>query len=166
MIGEAKLAKIVGKTNIDRKQTTLKEYSRDMSFVYPIRPDFVVKPRNAEEIQQIVNLAKKTQTPLVPVSSGGPHFRGDTVPSTGGAIIVDLSGMKKILHISRKHRTVMFEPGITFGELISAIAKEGLRLNMPLLPRQSKSVVGSILEREPAMMPKYHWDIVRPHGLC
>jgi FAD/FMN-containing dehydrogenase len=43
-----------------------------------------------------------------------------------------------------------------------AVAKEGLRLNMPLLPRKTKSVVGSMLEREPVIMPKYHWDIGDP----
>ena len=42
------------------------------------------------------------------------------------------------------------------------MAKEGLRLNMPLLPRRTKSVVGSMLEREPVVMPKYHWDIADP----
>ena len=51
---------------------------------------------------------------------------------------------------------------MTFGELIPAVTKEGLRLNMPLLPRQTKSVVGSMLEREPVIMPKYHWDISDP----
>jgi FAD/FMN-containing dehydrogenase len=33
---------------------------------------------------------------------------------------------------------------------------------MPLLPKKSKSVVGSILEREPVIMPKYQWDISDP----
>jgi FAD/FMN-containing dehydrogenase len=70
--------------------------------------------------------------------------------------------MKKIIHIDRKNRVAMFEPGVSFGELAAAVAKEGLRLNMPLLPRQSKSVVGSLLEREPVLMPKYHWDIADP----
>jgi hypothetical protein len=56
----------------------------------------------------------------------------------------------------------MIEPGVTFGELIPAAAKEGIRLNMPLLPRKSKSVVGSMLEREPVIMPKYQWDISDP----
>jgi hypothetical protein len=121
-----------------------------------------VKPGNAEEVFKIVNLARDAGTPLVPVSSGAPHFRGDTVPGMGGAIVVDLSGMKKIIHIDRKNRVAMFEPGVTFNELIAAVAKEGLRLNMPLLPRQSKSVVGSLLEREPVLMPKYHWDIADP----
>ena len=43
----------------------------------------------------------------------------------------------------------MIKPGVTFGELIPAVAKEGLRLNMPLAPRATKSVVGSMLSREP-----------------
>jgi FAD/FMN-containing dehydrogenase len=49
-------------------------------------------------VQKLVKLANETMTPLVPVSSGPPHFRGDTVPGIGGAVIVDLSGMKKIIH--------------------------------------------------------------------
>ncbi len=112
-----------------------------------------------------MKLAKETGTPLVPVSSGGPHFYGDTVPSTGDAVIVDLSGMKKVDLIDPFERVAsMVEPGVTFGELIPAVAKEGLRLNMPLQPRATKSVVGSMLSREPVIMPHYHWDISDPIG--
>ncbi|OGO31848.1 MAG: hypothetical protein A2Z29_04470, partial [Chloroflexi bacterium RBG_16_56_11] len=51
---------------------------------------------------------------------------------------------------------------VTFGELIPAAEKEGIRLNIPLLPRKSKTVIGSLLEREPVIMPKYQWDITDP----
>jgi FAD/FMN-containing dehydrogenase len=162
MIEKGKLVKIVGAANVVYEPATLDEYSRDMSFVNTVRPECVVKPKNAGDIQKVVNLANKTQTPLVPVSSGPPHFRGDTVPGTGGAIIVDLSGMKKIINVDRARRVAMVEPGVTFGELIPAVEKEGIRLNMPLLPRKSKTVVGSMLEREPVIMPKYQWDISDP----
>jgi FAD/FMN-containing dehydrogenase len=161
---EEKLYQFIGKANIDNSPDILKAFSRDLSFVRPVRPACVVKVKNLEEVQNLVKLANETQIPLIPVSSGPPHFRGDTVPSTGGAVIVDLSGMKQVIHISRKHRMVMFEPGVTFGELISAAAKEGLRLNIPLAPRYSKSVLGSLLEREPVIMPIYHWDISDPSG--
>ena len=140
----------------------LDEYSRDMSFVNRIKPLCVVKPASADDVQKIVNLANETLTPLVPVSSGPPHFRGDTVPGIGGAVIVDLSKMKKIMNVDRARRVAMVEPGVTFGELIPAAEKEGIRLNMPLLPRKSKTVVGSMLEREPVIMPKYQWDIADP----
>jgi FAD/FMN-containing dehydrogenase len=162
MIEEKDLVKIFGTDNISNDQATLNEYSHDMSFVNKVMPDYAVKPRNTDDIQKIVKLAKETLTPLVPVSSGPPHFRGDTVPGTGGAIIVDLSDMKKIIRVDRENRVAMFEPGVTFGELIPAVTGEGLRLNMPLLPRKTKSVVGSLLEREPVVMPGYHWDIADP----
>ncbi len=162
MVAKEKLVKIVGAANVSDKQAALDEYSSDISFVNPVKPAYVVKPRNTDAIQKLVKLANKTQTPLVPVSSGPPHFRGDTVPGTGGAVIVDLGGMKKIIFVDRARRVAMIEPGVTFGELIPAAEKEGIRLNMPLLPRKSKTVVGSLLEREPVIMPKYQWDISDP----
>jgi FAD/FMN-containing dehydrogenase len=162
MIERVKLAEIVGKGQVSTDPDVLAGYSQDWSFVTSIKPAYVVKPHKSAEIERLVKMARETQTPLVPVSSGPPHFRGDTVPGIGGAIMVDLSEMKKIIMVDRKNRSVMFEPGITFGELIPAVAKKGMRLNLPLLPRQSKSVVGSLLEREPVVMPKYHWDIADP----
>jgi hypothetical protein len=162
MIEKEKLVKIVGTGNASGTKAALEAYSKDMSFVNPVRPAYVVKPTTAADVEAIVKLANETGTPLVPVSSGPPHFRGDTVPGIGGAVIVDLSGMKKIIFVDRARRVAMVEPGVTFGELIPAAEKEGLRLNMPLLPRKSKAVVGSLLEREPVIMPKYQWDTSDP----
>ncbi len=146
----------------DTTQAVLDAYAKDISFVNPVRPAGVVRPKNAEEVQRIIEFANQTGTPLIPVSSGPPHFHGDTVSSVGGATIVDLSGMKRIVNVQRANRVAMCEPGVTFGELIAEVAKHGLRLNMPLLPRKTKSVVGSLLGREPVVMPKYQWDISDP----
>jgi hypothetical protein len=162
MIEKDKLVKIVGVDNVSYEPDTLDKYTGDMSFVVPIKPSCVVKVKNADEIKQLVSLAKETVTPLVSVSSGPPHFRGDTVPSIGGAVIVDLSNMRQIVRVDRYHRVAMVEAGVTFEELIPAAEKEGIRLNMPLLPKKSKSVVSSMLEREPPVMPKYQWDISDP----
>lgn len=159
---EDDLKKIFGRDMLNQEKTILNEFSRDISFVHPIRPCAVVKPNNTAEVESLVKFAIQTRTPLVPVSSGPPHFRGDTVPGTGGAIIVDLSGMKKIIRVDRENRVAMVEPGVTFGELIPAAKQAGIRLNMPLLPRRSKSVVGSLLEKEPVTMPVYHWDMADP----
>ena len=156
------LTKIVGKANVYDAPEELDKFIKDESLVHPVRPKCVVRPGNSDEVQKIENWANKTLTPLVPVSSGSPHFRGDTVPSTGGALVVDLSRMKKIVRIDTEHRISMVEPGVTFGELIPELKQKGLRLNMPLLPRATKSVIGSLLEREPVIMPQYHWDISDP----
>jgi FAD/FMN-containing dehydrogenase len=162
MIEKKKLVQIVGPENVILDPAALKSFAADMSFVGSIMPDSVVKIRSKDDAEKLIKLARETKTPLVPVSSGAPHYRGDTVPSVGGTVIADFSGMKKIIRVDRRNRTVMFEPGVTFGELIPAAAKEGLRLNMPLMPRSTKSVTGSLLEREPVIMPTYHWDIADP----
>ena len=162
MIEREKLVEIVGVDNVVEDRAIIDSFTRDMSFVNPVKPDYMVKLRSTEDAQKLVRLARETRTPLIPVSSGPPHMRGDTVPSEGGAIIVDLSGMKKIVRVDRVNRTVMFEPGVTFGELIPAAKAEKLRLNIPLMPRQTKSVTASMLEREPVVMPTYHWDIADP----
>ncbi len=162
MITKSRLAKIVGAGNVSVAAGDLDAYAQDISFVNRVRPAAVVRPRTAAEVQPLVALANETGTPLVAVSSGPPHFRGDTVPATGGAVIVDLSGLKKIIRTDRYHRVAMVEAGVTFGELVTATKKEGIRLNMPLLPKRTKSVVASLLEREPVMMPKYQWDMSDP----
>ena len=90
-----KLGKIVGVKNVLEDHEVLEEYSTDLGFVPKVRPRYVVKPGNAKQVRDIVEWANETLTPLVPVSSGPPHFRGDSIPSVGGAVIVDLGRMKR-----------------------------------------------------------------------
>jgi FAD/FMN-containing dehydrogenase len=156
------LIKIVGEKSVLDESEALESYSKDLSFTSPIKPWLVVKPQNAEEVLGIIRWANQTGTPLVPVSSGPPHFRGDTVPSMTGALIIDLSRMRRIIKIDRRNRIVMIEPGVTFSQAQPKLAKEGLRLSMPLLPRKNKSVIASLLEREPIMIPKYQWTLLEP----
>ena len=159
---KAELAAIAGKDNVFDDTGTLEQYSSDQSFTRGAIPQAVVKPGNVEEIQKVVLWAKRTDTPLVPVSSGPPHFNGDTVPSVPGTVIVDLSGMKKIININRRNRMAIVEPGVTYSDLQPALAKQGLRLSATLMPRQGKSVITSLLEREPRMNCRYQWSSMDP----
>jgi FAD/FMN-containing dehydrogenase len=156
------LTEIIGKQRVINKSEILDRYSHDDSFAPSMRPRLVVQPRNADDVQQVVTWANQTKTPLVPVSSGEPRFRGDTVPSVPEAVIVDLSRMDKIVRIDRRNRMVIIEPGVTYPQLQPALAEQGLRLSTPLLPRQSKSVIASLLEREPRLVPKYSYTLPEP----
>ncbi|HHU05774.1 MAG TPA: FAD-binding oxidoreductase [Clostridiales bacterium] len=156
------LVDIVGAANVIDNPEVLASYAKDESFATPMKPWFVVKVENAEQVQNLVNWARKSQTPLVPVSSGAPHFKGDTVPSVPQAVIVDLSGMKKILSISRQQRMCVIEPGVTYGELQEALAKEGMTLSTSLRPRANKSVLTSVLEVEPRLNCLHQFNYVEP----
>ena len=156
------LTEIIGKEKVIKERKILDRYSHDNSFTLPMQPRLVVQPRNADDVQKIVTWANQTKTPMVPVSSGEPHFRGDTVPSVPEAVIIDLRRMDKIIRIDRRNRMVLIEPGVTYAQLQPALAEEGLRLSAPLLPRQSKSVIASLLEREPTLVPKYNHTLLEP----
>lgn len=159
---KAELVTLVSQKNVLDDPETLNNYSRDHSFAQMMKPRCVVKPGNVDEVQKIIRWANRTKTPLVPVSSGPPHFYGDTVPSVSGAVIVDLSGMKKIIDINRRNRLIIIEPGVTYSELQPVLAREGMRLSTSLLPRANKSVIASLLEREPRLNCRYQWSSLDP----
>jgi FAD/FMN-containing dehydrogenase len=156
------LKKIFGSCNVLDDAKILEACSKDESFTQPLKPHCVIKAQNAAQIQELVQWANSTRTPLVPISSGAPHFRGDTVPSAPGAVIVDLSDMKRIVHVDRRNRMILIEPGVTYTQLQPELAKHGLRVSSPLAPRASKSVIGALLEREPITIPRFQWAMLDP----
>jgi FAD/FMN-containing dehydrogenase len=160
------LIKIVGREYVFNDTETIEVCAKDQSFVLPMKPWFVAKPKNMDEVQKLVKWANETNTPLVPVSSGPPHFYGDTVPSAPGGVIVELGRMNKILRIDRRNRMVVIEPGVTYSQLEPELAKEGLRVTMPLLPRANKSVISSLLERQPTIIPRYNYSLPEPLRNC
>ena len=153
---EAEIEQILGKDNMSNSEEIISAYSGKES------PSLVVWPTCTEEIVKLVKWANRNAIPLIPVSSAGPKLRGSSLPKVKNAIAVDLNKMRKILRIDAKNKVAMIEPGITYDHLISELKKEGLRPLMPLLPKASKSVLASCLDREPITTPRYHWDTTDP----
>jgi FAD/FMN-containing dehydrogenase len=156
------LTKIVGEQNLSYDQELLSTYATDGSLEKGMTPVVVVKPENAAQVQELIKWANKTKTPLVPVSSGAPHFKGDTVPSVPESVIVDLRGMNKIININRQQRMAIIEPGVTYGQLQEALAIEGMTLSTSLRPRANKSVLTSILEVEPRLNCLHQFNYTEP----
>lgn len=166
---KGELIGIVGAENASDDPEVLSSYSKDSSVSSPRLPDYVVRPKSAEEVQGIVKLANEYRLPIVPCSSG-VHSDGNTIPSQGG-IILDLRRMNKILGISGRTRMARVEPGVTWGKLQSELEKHGLMALNPLLPHPMKSVLTSHLEREPMLIPKFEYsdnfvtaEVVLPEG--
>jgi FAD/FMN-containing dehydrogenase len=157
------LADIVGAGGVFDDPAVLSVYSRDMSFAPAQPPSVVVKPADAGQVHALVQWANQALVTLVPVSSGAPHLRGDTLPQQGG-VVVDLSEMKGVLRVDRRNRVAMIEPGVTFADLKPEVENQGMRVMTPLAPRSTKSIIGGYLEREPTLVPRYHWDMSDP--LC
>jgi len=167
---KAEIERVAGSENVLDDPETLARYSKDHSLSPSRRPDFVVRPKSTEEVQEIVRIANKTRTPVIPASSGA-HLYGGAIPDHGG-VVVDLGRMDKILQVDERNRMVRVEPGVTYGRLQEELAGEGHRALIPLLPFSSKSVVTSHLEREPMLISKseysgesiYTMEVVLPTG--
>lgn len=160
------LQRIVGAEFVIDDPKVLDSYASDSSYAAARKPWYMVRPANAEQVQAIVLWANETGAPLIPVSSGAPHLNGDTVPSVPEGVIVDLSRMKAIKRIDRRNKMVIVEPGVTYAELEPALAAEGLRISRPLLPRANKSVVASLLERQPTLIPRFNFSLPEPLRTC
>ncbi len=155
------LREIIEASDVQDKAASLKDFKKGPSYLAAGKPVALVRPRTTEQVQRLVELANRVDINLVPVSSGAPHFRGDTLPGKPG-VLVDMSANDRIARMDRRNKVAIIEPGVTFGMLKEAAAKAGLRVFMPLMPRATKSVLASCLEREPITIPKYHWDMTDP----
>jgi len=155
-----RISTIVGEDNISSDPGTLSGY-REAGMTGGGDPQLVVRPASTAQVRELVKLARSEKANLVFTSSAPPRFRGDTVPS-GEGVIVDMSRMDRIVRMDRRNKVALIEPGVTFSRLIEDVDKVGLKALMPLLPRQGKSVLASALEREPIIIPKYHWDVTDP----
>ena len=122
----------------------------------PRMPDMVVKVKNTAQVQGVIKIADANNYPVVPRSSGTGTY-GTGIPKEGG-MILDLSGMKRIPRTDTRNRWVLIEPGVTFGELKAELDKHGMQALNTLLPRKDKSVITSVLEREPVLTAKTECD--------
>lgn len=162
MLVQEELRELLGDENLvvddsEKLRTTI----RNNNFIEGAMPEYLVFPQNTDEVKRVIQWANEKKVPIIPISSGEPHLRGGCTSLFGG-IALDLGKMNKIIQADRKYRVAMVEPGVTFYQLKKELEKVGLRLPMPLSPRKLKSVIGSILEREPITIPKYHIDMSAP----
>jgi glycolate oxidase len=140
---------ILNQGNVSSNQEIIRKYSFDQSFVQPRSPDIVAFPQNVEQVQEVVKYANRTNTPIVPFSSG-LNFHGAAIPKEGG-ILMDLSKMNKILEVNKSNWHCVIEPGVTAQQLQDELEKHQLKAMLPTGIHPNRSVLTSFLERDPAI---------------
>jgi len=121
-----KLKEIVGKDNIISDKEKMADYSHDefsLDWVHHF-PEAVVKPKNAKEISQIMELANKEKFPVTP-RGGGTGLVAGCVPIYGG-IVLSLERMNKVLEIDKKNLMAIVESGVTLMDFYEKIESSGL----------------------------------------
>ena len=116
-----KLKSIVG----ERASASLSErccYASDASQVAGM-PDFVVRPMNTKEVSRILRLCHEQIIPIT-ARGAGTGLAGGCSPVKGG-IVLDMSGMNRILEIDTENQQIIVEPGVVAEKLNSALKPHG-----------------------------------------
>ncbi len=113
-------------------------------------PDCIIRVFNQDQIKAVLRIANEFDVGIIPKSSR-INFTEGTRTEEGG-IILDMSGMKKIIKIvGGSDRYATIEPGVTFKELQEQLKKEGFQCMVPLGVPSSASVLSTYLERYPLL---------------
>jgi FAD/FMN-containing dehydrogenase/NAD-dependent dihydropyrimidine dehydrogenase PreA subunit len=138
--------KIAGDIRILDKPAEREMYSHDIGDVPTImtgtffrtQPDFVVQPRNADEIKKVLQFANDHKIPVVPRGAASWGF-GGVIPTKAG-IVIDLSPFRNILALDVAQKTVTVEAGARWSDIDITAKKEGLCLRT--YPSSKFSTVG------------------------
>jgi glycolate oxidase len=128
------IVNIAGEGNVSCKEADLVCYSSDLAplpdiiiSTYGIKtPSIVARPKNADQVSEIIKLANKEKTPVTP-RGGASSAHGGSLPLDGG-IVLDMTSMDKILSIDEDKMCVCTQPGVTFAFLTRELLRKNLKL--------------------------------------
>jgi 4-cresol dehydrogenase (hydroxylating) len=110
------------------------------------RPSAAIAPASAEEVRAVVRIANQYKVPLWPISRGKNFGYGGAAPVMKGAVVLDLSRMKKI-EVDAENGTVLVEPGVGFFDLYDYLQERKIPLWLSVPGNSWGSVAGNALDR-------------------
>lgn len=139
-----------------RDPARLGEYRDQMS--YPgwsdRLPAAAVLPESVEEVQAVVRLANEHRLPLWPHSTGRNNGYGGAGPGVGGAVVVSLRRMNRVLELDGELGYALVEPGVRWFDLDEAIRAAGHDLMVSVADLGWGGPVGNSLENGITYLPQ------------
>lgn len=113
-------------------------------------PAGVVSPSDEAGLAKILSAAREAGAVLQPVYSAGADA---AVSARANAILLDLSGMNKVLEVNEELAYCLLEPGVTFRQLSDHIRENGLKLWIDWPGDPDESVAASFVKRRAGYTP-------------
>ena len=123
-------------------------YQRDCSVVRPGHATAVVQIGSQEDVIAVMTRAARDAVPVY-VRGGGTMYAGGVNPQAGG-IVLDMSGLDRILDLDRARGVVVVEPGVRF----QSFADEVVGLEV-VLPRGDTVRTGSAAAPQAGFFHRY-----------
>ncbi|WP_461210801.1 FAD-binding oxidoreductase [Desulfocurvus sp. DL9XJH121] len=118
-----RIASAVGTENLDLTDAALKSASRDESTEI-LRPGAVVRARSAGQVAALLRLANEYRFPVTPRGAGTGLAAGAL--AVHGGVVLDMSGMNRILCVDEMNLVAEVEPGVIVADLQAAARAKGL----------------------------------------
>jgi FAD/FMN-containing dehydrogenase len=120
-----RLESLLGREHVLTDAVERSFYSTDI-YKTGALPAAVVRPTNAADVAQVVQLAVAAGVAVVPRGGGASYTDGYT-PTEVGSISIDTSRMNQILEINERDMYVVVQVGVTWASLNEALSAKGLR---------------------------------------
>ena len=104
--------------------------------------------QDSTQLPAVLAIARTHGVPVYPISTGRNWGYGSALPARDHGVIVDLSGLRRIIDFDRELGVVTVEPGVTQGMLADYLERHQLPFMVPVTGAgPSCSLLGNALER-------------------
>ncbi|MFK7829113.1 MAG: FAD-binding oxidoreductase [Congregibacter sp.] len=113
-----------------------------------------VQVSSSEQVVTLVKASREHRVPIYPVSTGKNWGYGSSLPAVDNCVVLDLSGMKRILSVDQQSGIAIVEPGVTQQALREYLDAHSLNFLCPVTGAgPTCSIVGNALERGYGITP-------------
>ena len=120
-----KLKNIVTEKFISNDINIRHAYSRNVDVVLHGVPDIVIRPKDAQEISEILKTANYENIPVTPRGAGICEF-GGSKPIGDVGIVLDMKRMNNIINVDIDNLIATVESGISWSKLNDKLSQYGL----------------------------------------
>ncbi len=136
------LAAIVGEEHVSDREIDRYAYIRTPSWVLGRVPGLVVKPADAQQVSEIMKLANRTKTPVIPRGGGASLGGFPLSDEVERSILIDLARLNRILFIDHENMVVGAECGVSLSHLSTEVGKKKLHIHTVDIPQYADSLGG------------------------
>lgn len=120
----------------------LLEYGRDWTRYYTPNPKAILFPNTTEEVQKIIQWARKNKIAIVP--SGGRTGLSGAAVAKNGEVVLSLQRMNKILDFNEVDQTLTCQPGCLTQEVQDYATSKGSHFPVDFAARGSSQIGGNV----------------------
>lgn len=135
------------------------DYSHDELSGVRRNPDVLIKIANAEEVAGVLKYANSRLIPVTPRGQG-TGLVGGAVPIEGG-ILLDMSGMNRILELDKDNMTLTLEPGVLLMEAAKYAEEAGFLY--PPDPGEKTATIGGNISTNAGGMRAVKYGVTRDY---